>query len=75
MDKLDECNDRVNSRSNTSEICVEELIDFVHCVDHCVSWCVVGVVIFIPTGCQEFVPEVKVICIVQYFKGHSTRSL
>ena len=48
---LDECNERVSSKSNTSQICVEELIDFVHCVDHCVSPCSVGVVIFISTGC------------------------
>ncbi|XP_041359799.1 cytochrome b-c1 complex subunit 6, mitochondrial-like [Gigantopelta aegis] len=34
---LEKCNDRVNSRSNTAEMCVEELFDFVHCVDSCVS--------------------------------------
>jgi ubiquinol-cytochrome c reductase subunit 6 len=36
-EKLDECNARVESRSRTTETCVEELIDFMHCVDHCVS--------------------------------------
>ena len=35
--KLEECNERVSSRSQTTETCIEELIDFVHCVDHCVS--------------------------------------
>lgn len=34
---LEECNDRVNSKSKTSETCDQELYDFVHCVDHCVS--------------------------------------
>lgn len=36
-EKLDTCNDRVNSRSNTEESCLEELIDYVQCVDHCVA--------------------------------------
>lgn len=36
-DALDACNERVSSRSNTTEDCSEELFDFVHCVDHCVS--------------------------------------
>lgn len=35
--KLQECNDRVNSKTKTEETCVEELFDFMHCVDHCVS--------------------------------------
>jgi ubiquinol-cytochrome c reductase subunit 6 len=35
--KLKECNDRVNSRSKTAESCMEEVIDFMHCVDHCVA--------------------------------------
>ncbi|KAL1420205.1 hypothetical protein MTO96_024547 [Rhipicephalus appendiculatus] len=35
--KLDECNERVGSRSQTLETCVEELFDFLHCVDHCAS--------------------------------------
>lgn len=34
---LDECTERVESRSNTTETCTQELFDFVHCVDHCVS--------------------------------------
>lgn len=37
MEKLTTCNDRVNSKSNTAETCVEELTDYLHCVDHCVS--------------------------------------
>lgn len=36
-DLLDSCNERVESKTNTAETCVEELMDFVHCVDHCVS--------------------------------------
>jgi len=32
---LDECNERVNSRSKTEEQCTQELFDFIHCVDHC----------------------------------------
>jgi len=36
-EKLSTCNDRVNSRTKTAETCVEELIDFMHCVDHCAS--------------------------------------
>ncbi|XP_076623903.1 ubiquinol-cytochrome c reductase 11 kDa subunit [Colletes latitarsis] len=36
-EKLDTCNDRVNSRSQTQETCLEELIDYVECVDHCVA--------------------------------------
>jgi len=32
---LDECTDRVNSKSNTSESCYEEVIDLIQCVDHC----------------------------------------
>lgn len=34
---LNECNDRVESRSSTAETCTPELFDFVHCVDLCVS--------------------------------------
>ncbi|KAG8238892.1 hypothetical protein J437_LFUL015177 [Ladona fulva] len=37
QEKLTECNDRVNSRSRTAEICNEELFDYLHCVDACVS--------------------------------------
>ncbi|KAG7197963.1 hypothetical protein KM043_016198 [Ampulex compressa] len=36
-EKLDTCNDRVNSRSNTEETCLEEILDYVQCVDHCVA--------------------------------------
>lgn len=32
-----ECNDRVNSRSKTAEVCAEELIDYLHELDHCVA--------------------------------------
>nr|BAN20397.1 unkown protein [Riptortus pedestris] len=35
--KLDECYERVSSRSQTTETCAEELFDFIHCVDHCVA--------------------------------------
>ena len=38
-DKYTECNDRVNSRKKTDEICAEELFDYLHCVDACVSIC------------------------------------
>ena len=34
---MDECKERVNSKSNTTETCVQELFDFIHCVDHCVA--------------------------------------
>ncbi|XP_050444641.1 cytochrome b-c1 complex subunit 6, mitochondrial [Cataglyphis hispanica] len=37
QEKLNTCNDRVNSRSNTEETCLEELLDYVQCVDHCVA--------------------------------------
>merc|ERR1712107_781247 len=35
--RLDECNERVNSKSKTTETCFEEIIDFYHCVDHCAA--------------------------------------
>ena len=35
--KLQTCNDRVNSRTQTAESCFEELLDLFHCVDHCVA--------------------------------------
>lgn len=35
---LDACTERVESKSNTSENCTEELFDFIHCVDHCVRY-------------------------------------
>ncbi|KAL2731441.1 hypothetical protein V1478_004986 [Vespula squamosa] len=34
---LNTCNDRVNSRKQTEETCLEELVDYVQCVDHCVA--------------------------------------
>ncbi|XP_011408620.1 PREDICTED: cytochrome b-c1 complex subunit 6, mitochondrial-like [Amphimedon queenslandica] len=34
---LEECNDRVNGKSNTTETCVEELSDFIVCVDKCIA--------------------------------------
>ncbi|XP_003700255.1 ubiquinol-cytochrome c reductase 11 kDa subunit [Megachile rotundata] len=37
QERLTTCNDRVNSASETEENCLEELIDYVECVDHCVS--------------------------------------
>merc|ERR1712126_474263 len=33
--RLDECNERVTSKSETSETCLEEILDFYHCMDHC----------------------------------------
>ncbi|XP_056648820.1 cytochrome b-c1 complex subunit 6, mitochondrial [Diorhabda carinulata] len=36
-EKYQACNDRVNSKSHTTETCVEELFDLMHAVDHCVS--------------------------------------
>lgn len=36
--EFESCNDRVNSRSQTEETCVQELFDFLHCQDNCVSW-------------------------------------
>merc|ERR1711860_12455 len=35
--RLDECNDRVTSKSNTTETCMEEIMDFYHCMDHCAA--------------------------------------
>lgn len=35
--ELDLCNQRVSSRSNTEETCVQELFDFLECQDKCVS--------------------------------------
>ncbi|XP_063992515.1 cytochrome b-c1 complex subunit 6, mitochondrial-like [Diachasmimorpha longicaudata] len=37
QERLTTCNDRVNSRTNTAETCLEEIIDYVSCVDHCAS--------------------------------------
>ena len=36
--ELETCNQRVNSRTKTEEICVQELFDFLECRDKCVSW-------------------------------------
>ena len=33
--RLEECNERVNSKTKSTETCMEEVIDFYHCVDHC----------------------------------------
>lgn len=32
---LDECNERVSSRSNTEETCQQEMMDYIHELDHC----------------------------------------
>jgi hypothetical protein len=37
LEKLNTCNSRVSSKTKTAETCVEEMIDYMHCVDHCVS--------------------------------------
>ncbi|XP_014778894.1 cytochrome b-c1 complex subunit 6, mitochondrial [Octopus bimaculoides] len=37
QEKLDTCNDRVNSRTKTSEDCTEEIMDLFHCVDYCAA--------------------------------------
>ena len=59
---LEECNDRVSSRTKTNETCFEELSDFIVCVDECVSIYrrryIVSFIILI--GCKESVSEAKV---------------
>jgi putative uncharacterized protein GLEAN_14895 len=35
--KLDQCDQRVRSRKNTTESCFEEIVDWMSCVDHCAS--------------------------------------
>ncbi|CAL8281239.1 unnamed protein product [Lota lota] len=35
--RLESCEARVSSRSNTTEECTEELFDFLHARDHCVA--------------------------------------
>ncbi|XP_004524244.1 cytochrome b-c1 complex subunit 6, mitochondrial [Ceratitis capitata] len=35
--KYQECNDRVNGKSKTTETCMEELFDYVTELDHCAS--------------------------------------
>jgi len=37
MAKLEACASRVSAKEGTQETCLEELQDFVHCVDHCVA--------------------------------------
>jgi len=34
-DRLDTCNERVKSKTKTTETCYEEVLDFYHCMDHC----------------------------------------
>ena len=34
---LETCNTRVEGKEKTSETCVEELIDYMHCVDECAA--------------------------------------
>lgn len=36
-ERLELCDQRVSSRSQTEEDCTEELFDFLHARDHCVS--------------------------------------
>ncbi|XP_005423236.2 cytochrome b-c1 complex subunit 6, mitochondrial [Geospiza fortis] len=36
-ERLEQCNERVSSRSQTEEQCTEELFDFLHARDHCVA--------------------------------------
>jgi len=35
ISELKACSDRVSSRSQTEETCVQEMFDMLHCVDHC----------------------------------------
>lgn len=37
FEELEACNNRVNSKSNTEEICVQELFDFLECRDKCLA--------------------------------------
>ncbi|KAF5279210.1 hypothetical protein FQR65_LT03458 [Abscondita terminalis] len=37
MDRLKECTERVNSKQQTTETCVQELMDYLHVVDNCVA--------------------------------------
>lgn len=41
-ERLELCDERVSSRSQTEEDCTEELFDFLHARDHCVSQREVG---------------------------------
>jgi len=36
-EEFEQCEQRVSGKAKTSETCLQELMDFVHCVDHCVS--------------------------------------
>ena len=36
-EEFDNCEERVNSKSKTTETCEQELLDFLQCVDSCVS--------------------------------------
>ncbi|XP_018568379.1 cytochrome b-c1 complex subunit 6, mitochondrial-like [Anoplophora glabripennis] len=36
-EKYEACNERVRSKSRTTETCTEELFDFLHALDHCVT--------------------------------------
>ncbi|XP_044763799.1 cytochrome b-c1 complex subunit 6, mitochondrial [Coccinella septempunctata] len=36
-DILQQCTDRVNSKTHTTETCAEELFDLLHAIDHCVT--------------------------------------
>merc|ERR1712001_361619 len=35
--ELETCNDRVISKTATTETCFQEILDFYHCIDHCAS--------------------------------------
>uniref|UniRef100_UPI00358EC30E cytochrome b-c1 complex subunit 6, mitochondrial n=1 Tax=Myxine glutinosa TaxID=7769 RepID=UPI00358EC30E len=37
VEELETCTERVNSRKKTTETCMQELMDMLHCVDHCVA--------------------------------------
>ncbi|KAK9753205.1 Ubiquinol-cytochrome C reductase hinge protein [Popillia japonica] len=37
VEKYEACNERVGSRSKTTETCIEELFDLLHAIDHCVT--------------------------------------
>lgn len=37
LEKYNNCNERVNAKTKTSETCEEELFDYIHALDHCVA--------------------------------------
>lgn len=37
FEELQNCNDRVSSKTKTAETCEQELFDFIHARDHCVA--------------------------------------